>query len=160
MRSESAFRPNEEDVELVYALSGSNPSVPDMLHKLSSSAVVEKASAENISSSVEGMTEHITKERGSDPKLIVAVHTHPQSIPRPSKKDKQYFQSAYQVLKSLFPEATVLFGIHAISSEVIRERSEPVKTGKNIVQWNSITREHEAAFYTDEAKPYEVELVE
>ena len=36
IRAESAFRPKEEDVELVYALSGSDLCVPDMLHKLSS----------------------------------------------------------------------------------------------------------------------------
>jgi hypothetical protein len=84
IRAESGFRPNEEDVEIVYALSGSSSYVADMLHKLSSQTVVEEAKENYIVSSVQGMIEHVVKERDNPPKLVVAIHTHPQGIPKPS----------------------------------------------------------------------------
>jgi len=160
IRAESGFRPNEEDVEIVYALSGNGPHAPDMLHKLSSQTVVEKAADDYVISSVRGMVEHIIKERGSPPKLVVGIHTHPQGVPKPSDKDNRYFRNAFDTIKSLVPEAYVLFGVHAISSESIRERLEPTRISRNAIKWSSITREHEIAFYTPESNTCEVKLVE
>lgn len=160
IRTESSFRPNEEDVEIVYALSGGDPNVPDMLHKLSSSTIVEEAAPDYITASVRGTMEHITKERGDEPKLIIDVHTHPRSIPQPSEGDKRYFESAAKTIKALVPDANTLFGVHAISSESIRERRGPVKVSRNTIKWSSITKEHEVGFYTPDAKPYEVEILE
>jgi len=159
IRAESSFRPEEEDVELVYALSGSNPDVADMLHKLSSQTVVAKATQDYIVSSIRGMIEHIKKEAGSEPKLVIQLHTHPQSTPRPSEDDKLYFKSASETINALIPGANVLFGVHAISSESIRERQEPAKVSRNAIKWSSITREHEIAFYTADAQPCEVEII-
>lgn len=160
IRAESAFRPNQEDVELVYALSGSETNMPDMLHKLSSSTVVEEATQDYIVSSVQGMMEHITKERDNEPDLVVEVHTHPQSLSQPSEQDRRYFSSAAGTIRGLAPNTQVLFGIHAISSEVIRERQGPVKASRNTIRWSSITREHEIAFYTPDAQSCEVEIIE
>ncbi len=160
IRSESSFRPKEEDVELVYALSSSTVNVPDMLHNLSSRTVVEEATQDHITSSVRGMIKHVTKERDSEPKLVVGVHTHPQSISRPSEGDKRYFISASETIQALIPGANVLFGVHAVSSESIRERQEPAKISRNAIRWSSITREHEVAFYTPNAEPYEVKILE
>jgi proteasome lid subunit RPN8/RPN11 len=106
------------------------------------------------------MVEHIIKERGSPPKLVVGVHTHPQGVPKPSDKDNRYFRNAFDTIKSLVPEAYVLFGVHAISSESIRERLEPTRISRNAIKWSSITREHEIAFYTPESNTCEVKLVE
>ena len=160
IRAESAFRPNEEDVELVYALSGSDPRKPDMIHKLSSRTVVEEASEEHIISSVEATMEHILKERNGIPALIVDVHTHPESVPKPSDTDKQFFQTAAAKIAIKAPHATVLFGVHAISSESIRERQKPSKISRNTIRWSSITREHEVGFFTPKAEPYEVEIID
>lgn len=160
IRAESAFRPKEEDVELVYALSGSNSVAPDMLHKLSSNTVVERASRDHIVTSVNGMIEYILKERGDEPKLIVMLHTHPQSTSKPSKQDERYFESAASKAKSLCPDIQVIFGIHAISSELVRERQEIIKLSRNTIRWSSITREHEVSFYTSGEQPYEVEIGE
>jgi hypothetical protein len=158
IRAESAFRPKEEDVELVYALSGSSSVVPDTLHKLSSNTVVDKASPDHIVTSVNGMIEYILKERGDKPKLVVLLHTHPQSTSKPSKQDERYFDSATITVKSLCPGVEVVFGIHAVSSEQIRERQETTKSSRNTIKWSSITREHEVSFYTSGVQPYEVEI--
>ena len=160
IRAESAFRPNEEDLELVYALSGTRTDTPDTLHKLSSRTVVEQATQDHIVSSVQGMMDHIDKERADKPGVIIEIHTHPQSVPKPSEQDKRYFESAAEKISDLAPDVNVLFGIHAISSESIRERLDPVKVSKNTVKWCSITREHEVAFYTPNAEPYEVQIIE
>jgi hypothetical protein len=160
IRAESGFRPNEEDVEIVYALSGSNSNVVDMLHKLTSQTVVEEATKGYVVSSVRGMIEHITKERGGPPKLVVGVHTHPQGVPKPSDKDHRYFKNASETMKALIPGVNVLFGIQAISSESIRERLEPTRISKNTVKWCSITREHEISFFTPDSNTCEVKLVE
>jgi len=158
IRAESAFRPKEEDVELVYALSGSSSVVPDTLHKLSSNTVVEKASRDHIVTSVNGMIEYILKERGDEPQLIVMLHTHPQSTSKPSKQDERYFENAAITAKSLCPDVQVIFGVHAIGSEMVRERQETIKLARNTIRWSSITREHEVSFYTSGGQPYEVEI--
>ncbi len=160
IRTESSFRPNEEDVELVYALSGPNLNTPDMLHKLSSRKVVEEATQAYVVSSVQGVIEHIIKERDGEPRLLILLHTHPESIPRPSEDDKRYFRSTSEIISAMIPGADILFGVHAISSESIRERQEPIKLSKNTIKWSSITKEHEVAFYKPDAKPYEVDIIE
>ncbi len=159
IRAESSFRPNEEDVELVYALSGPNLNTPDMLHKLSSRKVVEEATQAYVVSSVKGVVEHIIKERDVEPSLVVLLHTHPRSTPQPSGDDKRYFQSTSETISAMIPGANILFGIHAISSESIRERQEPIKVSRNTIKWSSITKEHEVAFYAPDAKPYEVNII-
>lgn len=160
IRVESAFRPNQDDVELVYALTGADHRVPDALHKLSSRTVVEEASEEHIVASAGAMIEHIIREKGSEPMLVVHIHTHPQSIPRPSETDKHFFQGAAVKIADRVPEATVVFGVHAISSESIRERRKTSKISRNTIKWSSITREHEVGFFTPNSEPYEVEIVD
>ena len=160
IRAESGFRPNEKDVEIVYALSGRGYNAVDMLHKLSSQTVVEEATEDHVISSAQGMIEHIIKERGAPPKLVVGVHTHPQGVPKPGDKDNRYFRNASETIKALMPDINILFGIHAISSESIRERLEPTRASRNTIKWSSITREHEIAFYTPDANIYEVKLIE
>ena len=159
IRVESAFRPNEEGVEIAYALSGAHPSIPDTLHKLTSSSVVEEAAPDHIISSARGMIEHIIKEREDEPKLVIALHTHPQGISKPGDQDRQYFQNASQTVRTVVADANIMFGVHAMSSESIRERQEPIKTSKNVIKWSSVTREHEVAFYTPDTQPYEVEII-
>ncbi len=159
IRAESSFRPNEEDVELVYALSGSNLNTPDMLHKLSSQKVVEEATKAYVVSSAQGVIEHITKERDDKPRLVILLHTHPRSTPQPSEDDKRYFRSTSETISAMIPGASILFGVHAISSESISERQEPIKLFKNTIKWSSITKEHEVAFYMPDAKPYEVNII-
>ncbi|MFC1976929.1 Mov34/MPN/PAD-1 family protein [Chloroflexota bacterium] len=160
IRAESIFRPDEEDVEIVYALSGSSNNTPDTFHKLSSGTIVEEATEDHIISSVRGMLEHIKRERESEPKLVVELHTHPQGAARPSEQDRRYFTHAVGAIKTLLADANILFGVHAVSSESIRERQEPHKVSRNIIKWSSITREHEVAFYSPNAEPYEVEILE
>jgi hypothetical protein len=63
-------------------------------------------------------------------------------------------------MKALIPGVNVLFGVHAISSESIRERLEPTRISKNTVKWCSITREHEISFFTPDANSWEVKLVD
>lgn len=159
IRAESGFRPDQDDFELVYALSGSRPDSPDMLHTLSSDAVVEEASQNHIVSCVRSMIEHIRQERTDSIGMIVELHTHPQSSSRPSEQDRRYFASAARTVKTLVPNAQVLFGVHSISSEAMRKKREPVRMSMNTIVWSSINREHEIAFYTADARPYEVLLV-
>ena len=160
IRAESAFRPDQNDIELVYALSGSIPYVPDMLHTLSSNAVVEEASENHIVSSVGGMIEHIRQERDNDIGTIVEVHTHPLSSSNPSEQDRRYFAGAEQTIQRLVPDVQVLFGIHAISSERVTERQPPVRTSMNTIRWSSINRGHEIAFYSAGTQPYPVGIVD
>ncbi len=160
IRSESGFRPDEDDVEIVYALSGALPNLPDTLHTLSSDAVVEEASRNHILSCVRGMIEHIRQERANAIGMIVEIHTHPQSSSRPSEQDRRYFASAARTVQTLVPNAQVLFGVHAISSEAIRTKREPVQISMNTIVWSSINREHEIAFYSADTQPYDVQIVD
>ncbi|MEA2075445.1 MAG: hypothetical protein U9O85_06895 [Euryarchaeota archaeon] len=102
-----------------------------------------------------------SKEKSEDePTLIVIVHTHPAGIAHLSEIDKQYYLRATKLIRKYVPDATIIFGVHSVSSEgeVVRERAEPKKTSKNRITWCSITRSHEIAFYDAELRPVEVML--
>jgi hypothetical protein len=161
IRAESSFRPQHEDVEVLYALSGRAPNVPDTFHKLSSRFVIREASASMILTNTEELVKHILKECEESPNLIIVVHTHPEGIAHPSETDRDYFHQAAQLVRNYVPVASVIFGIHSVSSEgeMVREREEPKKTSKNRIAWSSITRSHELVLYSEHAKPVEVTLV-
>jgi len=158
IRVESVFRPGIPDVEIVYALTGSNTNIPEMLHKFSSNEVVAHASPDRISSSAEKMAEHIIKERPDAPKVIVAAHTHPDSIAELSDQDKSSIIDIARKLRELIPTAKVIFAVHAVSRESPRPRTLPMKTADNKVKWSSITRTHEVAFFSENSEPFEVSI--
>ncbi len=154
IRVESVFRPGQADVETAYALSGSN--YPDMLHKFSSSDVVAHAAADMITSSVEKMAEHIIKERPDAPKMIVAMHTHPDGAAELSEQDISSMPRIAAKLKERIAGVKVIFAVHAVSRESPRARTHIAKIAGNRIKWNSITRTHEVAFFDESAKPVEV----
>jgi hypothetical protein len=147
IRVESVFRPGQPDVEIVYALTGSKANFPEMLHKFSSSEVVAHATPDRISTATEKMAEHILKERPDAPKIIVAAHTHPDSIAELSEQDKSSIIHIARRLRELIPDTNVIFAVHAVSSESPRARTQPVKISDNKIKWSSITRMHEVAFF-------------
>ena len=158
IRAESSFRPQHEDVEVIYALSGREHNVPDTFHKLSSRFVIKEASQSMILANIEEIVKHILKEREEEPQLIIIVHTHPAGIAHPSETDKEYQIRSTKIIRKYVPDAAIIFGIHSVSGEgeQVREREAPKKTSKNRIAWSSITRSHEIAFYNAELKPVEV----
>lgn len=161
IRAESSFRPAQEDVEVLYALSGRAPNVPDTFHKLSSRFVIQEASASMILANTEALVNHILREREETPQLLIIVHTHPAGIAHPSETDREYQRQATKLIRKYMPDAAIIFGIHSISGEgeQVRERSEPTKISKNRITWSSITRSHELALYEEHLRPIEVTLV-
>ncbi len=61
-------------------------------------------------------------------------------------------------MRAIIPDATILFGVHAIGSEERRARIAPERVSQNTVRWSSITRAHEVAFFDEYAKPIEVRI--
>ena len=157
IRVESVFRPKEPDVEVVYALTGYGTSV-DQLHKFSSNEVVAHATPEMVSYIAEKMVEHIRAERAEMPNLIVHIHSHPLGAPALSDVDKETMPSVAARIRAIVPDATVLFGVHAVGSEERRPRDPPERVSENKVRWSSITRVHEVAFFDDRAEPVEVRI--
>ncbi|RZN42519.1 MAG: hypothetical protein EF813_01320 [Methanosarcinales archaeon] len=157
IRVESVFRPKEPDVEVVYALTGYGASV-DHLHKFSSNEVVAHATPDMISYVAEKMVEHIRAERAEMPNLIVHVHSHPLGAPALSDVDKGTMPRVAARIRAVVPDATVLFGIHAVGSEERRPREPPERVSENKVRWSSITRTHEVAFFDEHAEPVEVRI--
>jgi hypothetical protein len=158
IRVESVFRPGQSDVEIVYALTGSRPDYPEMLHKFSSNEVVAHATPERISTVTEKMAEHILKERPDVPKIIVAAHTHPDATAELSQQDKSSIVSIARRLRELIPTTNVIFAVHAVSSESPRSRTMPMKIAGNRIKWSSITRTHELAFFNENSEPVEVTI--
>ena len=156
IRAESIFRPNEDDYEITYALSGGGANAPDMLHNLASNMVVSHATPVSVQPNSRAMVDHVLKERSDSPKIFVDVHTHPSGIPEPSEADKSAFESAGPFILSLVPGTKVLFAVHAVSRETVRAREAPSKSGRNRIRWTSITREHEIAFFDEHSAPVEV----
>ena len=157
IRVESVFRPKEPDVEVVYALTGYGTSV-DHLHKFSSNEVVAHATPEMVSYVAEKMVEHIRAERAEMPNLIVHVHSHPLGAPALSAVDKETMPEVAARIRAIVPDATVLFGVHAVGSEERRPREPPERVSENKVRWSSITRTHEVAFFDEDAEPVEVRI--
>jgi len=157
IRVESVFRPKEPDVEVVYALTGYGTSV-DHLHKFSSSEVVAHATPEMVSYAAEKMVEHIRAERAEMPDLIVHVHSHPLGAPALSDVDKETMPRVAARIRAIVPDATVLFGVHALGSEERRPREPPERVSLNTVRWSSITRVHEVAFFDEHAEPAPVRI--
>jgi hypothetical protein len=158
IRVESVFRPGQPDVEIVYALTGSRPDYPEMLHKFSSNEVVAHATPERISTVTEKMAEHILKERPDAPKIVVAAHTHPEAAAELSQQDKSSIVSIARRLRELLSTTNVIFAVHAVSSESPRSRSMPTKIAGNRIKWSSITRTHELAFFNENSEPVEVTI--
>lgn len=158
LRAGSNFRPGEEDVEIEYSLSGSDPNIADRLHSLSSGEVIGRASPDSIYPYPERIVEHVKKERGGNPKLLVNIHTHPKMAPELSEQDKGFHREAWTRIKELLPEVNLIFGVHALTEEGKREETSPVKSAGNKIKWSSIIRGHEVGFFTPDGKPYQVEL--
>ena len=160
VRAESSFRPAQEDIEVIYALSGRKHNIPDTFHKLSSRFVMKETSQSLIIANTEELVKHILKEVEEEQELIVIVHTHPAGIAHPSEIDREFCVPATKIIREYVPDAHIIFGIHSLSSEEIRERAEPKKQSKNRISWCSITRAHELAFYDEKMMPMEVVLGE
>ena len=153
IRVESVFRPNQEDVETAYALSGDD--VIDMLHKFTSSDVIREAKPHVIYTITEGKVRHILAERGRVPKIVVDVHTHPCGIAGLSDVDRVTIKKVAEIFKEMMPGVRVYFGVHAVSEERIGGRQDLRVVGNKIV-WRSLTREHEVAFFDEDGKPVDV----
>lgn len=158
IRVESVFGPGQQDVEIVYALTGSRPDYPEMLHKFSSNEVVAHAKPERISTVTEKMAGHILKERPDSPKIVVSAHTHPDAAAQLSQQDKSSIISIAKRLRELIPTTNVIFAVHAVSGESPRPRTMPMKIAGNGIKWSSITRTHELAFFNENSQPVEVTI--
>ena len=157
IRVESVFRPKEQDVEVVYALSGSDETI-EMLHNMSSNEIVAHASPEMISYYAEKMIEYILEERNENPGLIIHVHSHPSGLPIPSDVDRKSMIEVARKMKDIIPNSTILFGIHAIEDENRHPRTPPGRISENRIRWTSITRIHEVAFFDAKSKPVDVRI--
>jgi len=156
IRAESVFRPNQEDYETAYALSGNE--VIDMLHKFTSREVIKDASPMHIYTVTENKVKHILEERGESPRIIIDVHTHPYGIAELSDEDRKTIKKVAEVFKEK-TQAKIYFGVHAVSDESFGKRREP-EAINNRIRWRSITREHEVAFFDENGKPVKVKIWE
>lgn len=158
IRVESVFRPKQQDVEVVYALSGIDETI-EMLHNMSSNEVVAHASPDMISYYAEKMIEYILEERDEIPGLIIHVHSHPSGLPIPSDVDRTSMKEVAKKMRGMILDSTVFFGIHAVSDEQRCQRTQPVRISENKIRWSSITRIHEVAFFDETGAPVDVKII-
>lgn len=160
-RAESQFRPDEDDVETVYALTGETASRVETTHALSSAQVVSHVSPTKVRSNIQTTLTHIERERTATPSVLVQVHTHPHGIPRPSDQDQQTWHQMAETIDETWPDTRVLFGIHAFSREFPhpRARHAPSLMNNVEVEWRSITRDHTVRVFNRHANPVEVTLI-
>jgi len=157
IRAEGVFRPHQKDVEVVYALSGTGRRM-NRIRQFASKRVISTANSGKVDVNVENMIEHIKKEIGYMPKLLVIMHTHPEGVPYPGPHDKFFFRSTAQKIKQDCQKTEVFYGIHAISGGSVRKRTDYKKINENTIKWSSVTHDHEVAFYDRESKPMEVNI--
>ena len=153
IRAESVFRPDSEDVETAYALSGQD--ILDTLHKFTSKEVIRSATPFEIHTKTEAKIRQILEESEVPPKIVVDIHTHPKGSAELSDQDIATNRRAYDLFSKHFDE--VYFGVHAVSEEMRLKRTPPKVEGNRIV-WNSIRRRHEVAFFDKDGKPVSVEI--
>jgi proteasome lid subunit RPN8/RPN11 len=159
-RAESQFRPDETDVETVYALTGESASRADETHSFSSEQIVTTASSSQVRYRVGPIIQHVNRELAGRPSAIVKFHTHPRGTPQPSDQDRTSWRDIAEDFRDEWPNVRVLFGIHAFSREfdAPRSRAPPSSDGYR-VEWRSITRDHTARLYDERADPVEVSVV-
>lgn len=159
LRAESSFRPNQNDYEVLYALTGTHPWRPDYVHALASQSVVQDAREDTVIPIMDGIIEYIQAERSEDSvKIVVLLHTHPApgNIAEPSSNDMRFFDFSAKAIKDVFPEAKVFFGVHAISGDMIRNREGASLMAENKIRWTSVKREHEVGFFTSKSERQKV----
>ena len=154
-RAESQFRPGEKDVEIVYALTGTERDKIDMRHKFTSEQVVTESSSKRVNYQTSNVIDHISKKRDDPPEVLVKLHTHPRGTTKPSEKDLNSWNRVKTKLKNKWPDTKVLFGIHAFSREFKnpKKRKDPQLSGKTQVEWRSLTREHKVKIYDHKGNP-------
>ena len=91
---------------------------------------MEEATQSLIIANTEELVKHILKEAEEEPELIIIVHTHPAGIAHPSEIDREFCVHATKTIREYVPDAHIIFGIHSLSREEIRERAEPKKRSK------------------------------
>jgi proteasome lid subunit RPN8/RPN11 len=159
-RAESQFRPDEDDVETVYALTGSSSGRIDETHSFSSEQIVRKASSNRVRYRVGSIIEHITRERETSPEVLVKFHTHPHTTTRPSELDEETWERIADDFRDEWPSVRVLYGIHTYSTEFKKPKSRAspeVRDGQ--IEWRSITRDHSARVFDEHADGVEVSLI-
>jgi len=154
IRAESVFRPDSEDVETAYAISGQD--VLDTLHKFTSKEVIKSATPFEIHTKTEAKIRQILEECEHKPRIVVDVHTHPDGEAILSDRDIATNRRAYDLFKKYFDE--IYFAVHAISKEMKLKRTPPEVKDNKII-WNSIRRRHEVAFFDKDGNPVSVEIV-
>jgi len=160
----SQVRPDDEDVEMLYALTGQTRHRIDAFHSLASANVVSEANYDSIHYNQGQIIHYIEHELSYTPQLFILVHTHPRrSEPRPSAKDKTTWSNSASEFKDDWDGARVCFGIHAFTAEFNRpkSRSSPAHPAgdSTVVEWRSPTRDHAFRPYTPDATGIEVTLV-
>jgi len=160
VRTESVSRPGVEDIETIYALSGSKNNVVDYFHCLSSNDIIKDASPNSIITCRDELIEQVKRGRKVTPKLLVDIHTHPKGAAELSNEDSETIKEISEHFEQILPNTKIIFGVHAISSEEKRKRKNISKTSKHIINWSSETRHHKVGFYNNHSNPYEVEIFE
>lgn len=157
IRAEGVFRPQMQDVETAYGMSGDE--VIDTLHKFTTNEVIRQSTPSAIYTTTENKIEYILEDRDDkdkNPRMVVDIHTHPAGIAEPSEEDRNSMKKIAQIFREKLPRTRVLFGIHAISEEIgLSKRTKP-EAIDNKIKWRSLTREHEVAFYDETARPVDV----
>ena len=155
LRVESIFRPKIKDDETAYALTGIN--AIDMLHRLTTSEVITSATPNQITTITNKKILHIIAERGTIFNLLVDVHTHPNGLCALSDQDKKTHKEEAKFYREQIPGLLVYFGVHAVSPEGMKDRSEP-EIHQNKIKWNSHIRTHEVGFFDENANPVNIML--
>jgi hypothetical protein len=160
----SQVRPDDDDVEMLYALTGRSRQRVDGFHSLASANIVSEANYDSISYDPNQVVSYIDSELNDTPALFVLVHTHPRrSRPQPSSADRANWDDVASVYKSEWPDVRVCYGIHAFTEEFSRPkgREQPTRLAGDttLVEWRSPTRDHAFRLYTPAATGIEVKIV-
>jgi len=161
--TESQVRPHkktDQNIEILYLMSGDKLTAVDEIHGMASSQVVLEADVNSIKWS-KNVIDYLKQERSSQPNLVLMNHTHPSGSVTPSATDMADGWPAFaKSIRELWSDTRVLFGIHGLETEFRQPKSEqPPTVTENTVEWQSTKRPHRFRVYSERGNEIPVTVI-
>ena len=151
IRANNGVKDHPEDLETKYLLTGSNPTTPSEIVQLDSPKFYSEVTETSIRYDGAAIASHLQKlyTGKPDPKIIVAVHTHPNGSTNPSIVDQTNPLYIKRCIEQYIVDFEFFQAIHGLQHTVAPNSNElrKVRFTNGRIQWYGENRQHELAVY-------------
>lgn len=152
----------QRDVETKYLLTGSSYTTPTDMIGLDDPSLYEEMTETSLVYNVTAIADYVAKlhEGYPDPKVVVAVHTHPSGNTIPSSTDRTNSTALRDELERHFDDFEFFQGIHGLQERTTPtpDKLREVHAGDGHIWWYGENRRHELAIFDGYYNPCEVHV--